>query len=229
MDIIIGRDAATQQLKLTVGTKELKTGSAGSVPLTVSRRHCALTVGDDKSLRLSNLNPQNQTFVNGVPIESKSIKPTDAVALGADLYRLDVAAVLAAAGPYLPKTADIRPLGAVWEERERRTTEQTIAERRFNALRSATGLVTMTAIVLAMTVGHNWLYMMLYGLAILATLGFTIKAYRDSSNAPKKLKQLEKAFRDRYVCPNCGHHFNMPYDELTAYDNCPFCKAKFIK
>lgn len=229
MDIIIGRDAATQQLKLTVGTKELKIGTPGSVPLSVSRRHCMLSVSDERSLRLSNLNPQNQTFVNGVPIESKGLKKGDAVALGSDHYALDVQAVLTEADPYLPHTADVRPLEAVWEERDRRLTALNIAERRFNALRSATGLVTMTAIVLAMTVGHNWLYMLLYGSAILITLGFTIKAYRDSSNAPKKQKEVEKAFRDRYVCPNCRHHFNMPYDELTRYDNCPFCKAKFIK
>ena len=129
----------------------------------------------------------------------------------------------------IPKTADIRPLKKVWENYEEESLKQVIAERRFNALRGATGIVTMIAIVLAMFLGHNIYYLAAYSFAIFLVLAFTIKAYRDSTRNPLQKKKMASDFRKQYVCPNCGHHFTMNYDELSVYDSCPWCKAKFIK
>lgn len=228
MEYIIGRDPQTSQLKVAFGQQSIRLGNSGDVPMTVSRQHCLLTVDNDH-YTIKNLKPQNVTFVNDVAIAQKNVKESDTVTLGAEKYRIDLASILKAIQQLAPKTADIRPLQAVWEEHDQHSLDQVIAERRFNALRGATSLITMTAIILALTVGRNIWYIMLYCLAILVSFLFTIKAYKDSTNVPKKRKEQDMEFRSKYVCPNCGHHFTMPYDELSQYEACPYCKAKFLK
>lgn len=228
MEYIIGRDPQTSQLKVAFGQQSIRLGNPGDVPMTVSRQHCLLTV-DNGHCTIKNLKPQNVTFVNDMAIAQKSVKESDTVTLGSEKYRIDLASILKAIQQLAPKTADIRPLQAVWEEHDQHSLDQVIAERRFNALRGATSLITMTAIILALTVGRNIWYIMLYCLAILVSFLFTIKAYKDSTNVPKKRKEQDMEFRSKYVCPNCGHHFTMPYDELSQYEACPYCKAKFIK
>ena len=225
MEYIIGRDPQTSQLKVAFGQQFIRLGKPGDVPMTVSRQHSLLTVDNDH-YTIKNLKPQNVTFVNDVAIAQKSVKESDSVTLGAGKYRIDLASILK---QLAPKTADIRPLQALWEEHDQHSLDHVIAERKFNALRGVTGLITMIAIILALTVGRNVWYILLYCVAIFASFFFTIKAYRDSTNVPKKRKEQEKEFRSKYVCPNCGHHFTMPYDELSQYDVCPYCKAKFIK
>lgn len=228
MEFIIGRDPQTSQLKVACGQQSISLGNPGDVPMTVSRQHCLLTV-DNGHCTIKNLKPQNVTFVNDMAIAQKSVKESDTVTLGSEKYRIDLASILKAIQQLAPKTADIRPLQAVWEEHDKHSLDQVIAERRFNALRGATSLITMTAIILALTVGRNIWYIMLYCLAILVSFLFTIKAYKDSTNVPKKRKEQDMEFRSKYVCPNCGHHFTMPYDELSQYEACPYCKAKFLK
>lgn len=228
MEFIIGRDPQTSQLKVACGQQSIWLGNPGDVPMTVSRQHCLLTV-DNGHCTIKNLKPQNVTFVNDMAIAQKSVKESDTVTLGSEKYRIDLASILKAIQQLAPKTADIRPLQAVWEEYDQHSLDQVIAERRFNALRGATSLITMTAIILALTVGRNIWYIMLYCLAILVSFLFTIKAYKDSTNVPKKRKEQDMEFRSKYVCPNCGHHFTMPYDELSQYEACPYCKAKFLK
>lgn len=228
MEYIIGRDQQTSQLKVAFGQQSIRLGNSGDVPKTVSRQHCLLTV-DNGHCTIKNLKPQNVTFVNDMAIAQKSVKESDTVTLGAEKYRIDLASILKAIQQLAPKTADIRPLQVLWEEHDQHSLDQVIAERKFNALRGATGLITMTAIILALTVGRNIWYLVLYCVAIFASFFFTVKAYKDSTNVPKRRKEQERVFRSKYVCPNCGHHFTMPYDELSQYDVCPYCKAKFIK
>ena len=68
------------------------------------------------------------------------------------------------------------------------------------------------------------------GIGLLLTVTMVVISYLDSKNAPKKRKELQQKLRNNYVCPCCKKYFNMDYDLLTRqYDNCPYCKAKFIK
>lgn len=229
MIFTIGRDAKTSQLNITAGQQQVRMGQSGSVPQTVSRQHCSLTIGADGSMKLRNLKPENSTYVNGVAVEQKTIKASDNVQLGPDRYQLDMKGLLTIVDKMTPKTADIRPLGRLYSNYEHEAMQLDIAERRFNSLRSATGLITMAAVVLGMTVGHGPVYIVIYATAIIISLIFTIKAYHNSSNMPKRKKELQSQFKDKYRCPCCGHHYSMSYDELVVYDACPFCKAKFIK
>lgn len=229
MELTIGRDAATSQLAVFAEGQHLRLGVPGSVPKTVSRQHCSLKVNADGTMTIRSLKADNPTYINGMPVEQKHINKNDIVELGPDHYRLDVAAVRAMADKLTPKYMDIRPLRKLYEDYEQQTLKMAIAERRFNALRSATGLITMIAIVMSITVGRGPVYLVLYGTAIVVSLAFTIKAYRASSSMPKKKKELEKSFQAKYKCSNCNHQYKMNYDELAQYDACPFCKAKFIK
>lgn len=229
MEIIIGRDANTSQLDITIGQKVVQLGNVGSVPRTVSRKHCCIVVDKKGLWSIENIKAENSTYVNGVRIEKKALKEGDVVSLGSEQYKLDMSTIAEVIKKALPKTADIRPLKKIWDEYEHESLKQVIAERRFNALRGATGIVTMIAIVLAMFLGHNIYYLGAYCFAILLVLAFTIKAYRDSTRNPLQKKEMTLKFRKQYVCPNCGHHFTMNYDELSLYESCPWRKAKFIK
>lgn len=223
MEIIIGRDAITSQLSITANGQEKLIGKEGSLPPTVSPQHCKLII-NDKGIRLRNLDINNFTYVNGQGVESKGVTLTDKIELGPGRYLLDWESV----SSFLP--ADIRPLEKVWNEYERERMELQITERRFNSLRSATGLITMAAIVLGIMTGRqSFWYIVIYVVAILISLGFTIKAWRNASLVPQKSQRLNQQFQHDYVCPHCGRFLgNQSYQILSQNDHCPYCKTQFI-
>ena len=214
MEIIIGRDIQSGKLSLKVDGK-------GEIQ---GQQHCKLTINNGQ-MRLNNLDVNNYTYVNGQSIESKAVTLNDTIELGKDHYLLDWFQLK----PYLP--IDIGPLKLVWEEYERQNLKLQIKERKFNALRSATGLITMIAIVLSLASGgRNKWYLMLYAIAIIISVAFFIKAYIDSSKLPQKRQELIKQFQRDYVCPHCGHFMgNQSYDILAQNGSCPYCKKQFIQ
>lgn len=223
--IIIGRETQTGKLQLIYDSKTGCYGDAGSVPESVSPQHCRMEFSDGK-IRLKNLDINKYTFVNGQAVESKTISRTDRITLGAEHYLFDWNAVEAV----IPPMADIRPLRKVWDEYEQQSIHLQIKERRFNTIRSATGLITMIAIVLSVVMGRqsSW-YLLLYAVAILASFVFFVKAYKDSSKLPQQRNDLNRKFQHDYACPHCGHNLgSQPYDILTQNQQCPYCRAKFI-
>ena len=149
----------------------------------------------------------------------------DKIELGSDHYLIDWTLLK----PFLP--IDIRPLKKVWDHYEAENLKIQIKERKFNALRSATGLITMLAIALSIAGGgRNKWYLALYAIAIIVSVAFFIKAYMDSSKLPQKRQELSKQFQRDYVCPHCGHFMgNQPYDILAQNGCCPYCKKHFIQ
>ena len=223
--ITIGRDEATGKLKLTCGAKAGTYGDNDSVPSDVSAQHCIIEIGNDQ-IRLKNLDINNYTYYNNQAVESKTIVRGDRIELGPSHYPLDWRAIDA----LIPPEADIRSLREVWDAYDRQNIKLQIDERRFNTIRSATGLVTMVAIALSIVTGRQsvW-YLVLYAVAILISLLFTIKAYRDSSKIPQKRNELNRQFQHDYACPHCGHFLgNQSYDILAQNHQCPYCRAKFI-
>lgn len=221
--IIIGRDSNTGQLLLSgVG----KSGTYGNnVPQDICEQHCRLDFSQN-IIRLKNLDINNDTFVNGVAVEAKTITRKDRIELGASRFPLSWDAIDA----IIPPEADIQPLQEVWNEYEQQNVKLQIDERKFNTLRSATGLITMVAIALSIATGGKsaW-YMFLYALAIIASVIFFIKAYRDSSKIPQKRQDLSYQFQHDYVCPHCGRFLgNQPFHILAQNDHCPYCRVKFI-
>ena len=82
MEIIIGRNAQTGQLSLTMGQQIKNIGAANSVPRSVSRRHCRVQVLPNGNYTIENLKMENDTFVNGSPIFTKTVTSSDVVELG---------------------------------------------------------------------------------------------------------------------------------------------------
>lgn len=227
MEIIIGRDAETAQLRIETGGKVVRHSNVGSVPKNVSRQHCSIVMDADGKMTVKNLKAENETFVNGRSVESKAVKEGDRIELGESKYAVDWKAIMSV----MPVVADIRPLEKVWTNYQEERLEQQIKERRFGTLRSATGLITMVAIALSMFTGRDsTIYLILYGAAIVISLAFTVKAYRESANAPRRMQELSDKFQKDYVCPKCGHFLGMQsYDILKQNDGCPYCKAKYRK
>lgn len=226
MEIIIGRDQQTQKLCVIKDGNAKLCGQAGSVPMDVSRHHLSLQPAGNRKWTAKNLNERNVTFVNGIAIESKTICEQDKVELGNShyLFSWDVLC------EPTEETVDIRPLQDIWQEYDRQRFETQIAERKFNAARSATGIITMLAIACSLILGHGPVYLILYTLAIGISVAFTIVAYRKSTEIPKQQRDLNKQFQQRYLCPKCGHFMGFQdYDVLIQNDTCPYCKTKFKK
>ena len=226
MEIIIGRDQATRQLSIVKDGKRKLYGLPNSVPMDVSRNHVSLQPLGNGKWQVKNLKEQNVTFVNGIAIESKTVSEKDKIELGNSHYLLSWNAL---SEPKV-ETVDIRPLKSIWEEYDNQRIQNQIAERRFNAARSATGIITMLAIACSFILGHGPIYLVLYALAISVSVLFTIQAYRKSTEVPQQQRELSKQFQHRYVCPKCGHFMGFTdYDILIQNDACPYCKAKYKK
>lgn len=223
--IIIGREKASGKLLLSSVGKNGTYGEEGSVPASVCENHCRIDI-EGRNIHIRNLDLNNYTYVNSRAVESKTITRKDKIELGGDRYLLPWQAIDA----ILPPETDITSLKKIWEDFDHQNIKLQIDERRFNTMRSATGLVTMIAIALSIMTGKQsaW-YLLLYGLAIVASFLFLIKAYRDASKIPQKRNELNRQFQRDYTCPHCGHFLgNQSYEILAQNPGCPYCHAKFI-
>lgn len=224
MEIIIGRNQQTRQLSVVKDGNIKLYGQPNSVPMDVSRHHISLQPAGAGKWQIKNLNERNVTFVNGIAIENKTVSESDKVELGNSHYLFSWDAL---SEPKV-ETLDISPLKKIWTEYDERRLEFQIAERKFNAARSATGIITMVAIACSLILGHGPVYLILYALAIGISVVLTYQAYQKSSDVPRKQREMNKDFQKRYVCPKCGHFMGFTdYDILIQNDACPYCKTKY--
>jgi DNA-directed RNA polymerase subunit RPC12/RpoP len=177
---------------------------------------------------------ENDTFVNGSPIFKKTVTTSDTIELGGERYKLSwevIQKIITSAIPAPPKTADIRPLRYVWERYERDTNAIASSMAKKNAIRGGTGAISMIGMAVAFIPGLENVRIIMIVIAVFIIILMAIISLIDAQNAPKKRKALQQRLRNEYVCPNCKKFFmNMDYDLLhRQYDNCPYCKAKFIK
>lgn len=223
MEIIIGRDSQNERLTLAIDGKGRQIVTTGALPSSIATQHCKLII-DNGQMKLENLDINYDTYVNGQSIQSKMVSQNDRVELGSGHFLFDWKLLSA----YLP--TDIRHLKDIWDEYENENVALQIKERKFNTLRSATGLITMFAIVMSVATGgrSKW-YVVLYGIAILISLVFFVKAYLDSSKMPQKRLELNRKFQRDYVCPHCKHSLgNLPYETVAQNGSCPYCRTQFI-
>ena len=233
MKLTIGRDAKTSKLQVVdakTGTVKLY-GQAGSVPMDVSRQHCEIKVSDSGQISVKNLKAENITYVNGLEVLAKNISKTDTLQIGRSRFTVDLSTIL---NSQVPKMVDIRPLKRIWEEYHEEENQLGIKERRLNALSRVSGVFTMAAIASGFLLKgqDNQLYYVLYGIAIVLTLAFTVISYVNASRIPRKREQLKEEFMKNYVCPNpdCHHFLGFQYySVLSQNNNCPYCKVNFKK
>lgn len=235
MELIFGRESGASRLHIVVNGKDCFYGAAGSVPRSVSRQHCKLVIDDSGNYTIVNLKPENVTYVNGLPVASKRIRPDeDHVELGAEHYGLAVSAIMKALfGSKEPlKPYSIVPLEKVWNEYHDTKLEIQIKEKKTAAIRSVTGMFSMAAVACGFIPGIaslTALRVLLYAVGLLLAVYFFVKLYRSSSEQPKFMDALDKKFRRNYVCPNpdCGQFMGyLPYEELKKKTTCPYCKCK---
>lgn len=232
LEIVIGRNAQNGQLNLTMGNKTVPFGGIDSVPRSVSRRHCRVQVLPNGTYTIENLKMENDTYVNGSPIFTKTVTTSDVVELGGEHYKLSWEAIRQLIDQVTPKTADIRPLRRVWMRYEEETNAIQTDLAKKNAIRGIAGalgtLGMISVFILPDSLGFFRFFFM--GIGLIITVTMIVVSLNDSKKAPMKRKMLQQKLRNSYVCPCCRKFYTMDYDLLVRqYDQCPYCKAKFIK
>ncbi len=234
MDIIIGREDGVSRLHVVAGGREFNLGQAGSVPRSVSRQHCRLTVnGGD--ITIQNMKPQNVTYVDGNQIFSKSITAASQVQLGADRYTVPLQQILQLAGVSAQGSPSVgsfslQPLESVWDEYDRRRLEiQENAAKLANRQRIQ-GILSMLAMLIGFFPGIDPTVRVLIILAALAVaIYFFVKGSRDKT-VTSQLHDLDEEFAAKYKCPNpaCGKPFGaIPYRSLKYNKQCFSCGCKY--
>ena len=232
MNVIIGRESGVAEPRLSVktGNKTKYIGTPGSVPKSVSRSHCAISIEGD-CLSINNVSEQNVVYVNGMEYKSKSISPADVIELGPDRYALDLQAVLNAVqsadvgrtpefGSY-----DIKPLKQVWNDYTQAKLDIQIRERKIGALSAVPGVISMISIALSFIEGLRVVFI---AIAAVFALVFAAIRIKSAGKVPMLQKELEEKFQDNYVCPHCSHFLgNQRYEVILRNGGCPWCKSKF--
>lgn len=233
LEILIGREEGVVKPRLTL-TREGKVsylGNPGSVPKSVSRKHCRLVLHDDATLSITDITDENFMYVNGIDCKSRGkITIKDTVELGPDRYKLDLPTIVKAFSSQ--QTYHIAYLENVQAEYNKAKMDNQISQGRLNALSALPGVLSMSSMVLAACTEYAEVRIPMIVLAALFALGFAVIRIRNASRNPVKLKKLDDDYREKYVCPNpmCQHHFGQTqYKELLRSQGCPYCKARFVE
>ncbi len=224
MDLIIGRDANTNQLRVVNGTQVTLIGAPASVPMDVSRQHCKLEVIDKDRFVITNIKAANVTWVNGVEVQSKQIALADKVQLGASKYVLPLAEIIKQIEPNI---ADIRPLKAVWENYNNTLIEIRKRQQQNNLLSRVPMVFTLLGGVVA--AASEDLRSVSIVFTVIAAAIMLYGFYRIATDKSiEEQERLKKEFQSNYICPKCGRFLGyQDYDIIRQHSNCPYCKAQY--
>lgn len=242
MDFIIGREEGVMGGRLRIQSlqtrKEYYVGHVGSVPHTVSREHCLLSVNPQTDeIILKNKKIENSTWVNGVEIVLQCIKPEDKIELGGQRFRISLGEIMSAIDAEIPKIFDICHLEEVWQQYHDKKMELQIRERKNSNMRSITAVLSPIAMVCAFVPvpgvqdAANTIRMVLFIVMGVLAFGFFIYGQKNASGYLRKLDDLEKQFHKDYVCPNpsCQRFMGaMPYADLVkSVKMCNVCRCSY--
>jgi cell division protein FtsL len=236
MEIIIGREEGARRLHCVAGGREFNIGTAGSVPLSVSRQHCKLTVNGN-NITIENLKAQNITLVDGNQIFCKSISATSKVQLGAERFLISLQQILQLAtgspgGPQQPEvpTFSLKPLKTVWQEYDDRRMEiQNNAAKSANKQRLQ-GILSMLGMCIGFIPGiDQTIRVVIIVVALAIAVYFFVKGSMDAT-VQQQLHDLDEEFSRKYKCPNpkCGKPFGaIPYRNIEYNKQCFACGCKY--
>ena len=238
MDIIIGREQGVRRLHCIADGHEFNIGTAGSVPLSVSRQHCKITV-NGSDIIIENIKPQNVTYVDGNQVIRKSISATNQVQLGTERFSIPLQQILQlAAGNSAPTggntppvpTFSLKPLEAVWKEYDDRKMEiQNNAAKSANKQRLQ-GILSMLGMCVGFIPGIDQTIRIVIIVAALAVAIYFFVKGGMNATVQQQLHDLDEEFAKKYKCPNpeCGKPFgSVPYRNIEYNKQCFACGCKY--
>lgn len=240
--ILIGKEPAQGRLLVAVSgvPQTAMVGAPGSVPACVSRckpaenvGHARIDFAGDGSMVITNLKPQNVTYVNGNPVESRHISPGSAVELGCDRFKVSIATVLEAAKKLVPAPAkkfNVRHLEQVWNDFRAQRKEVTAHNKNVNVVRTGCTVFTIGGGLVGALIAPP-AALVCSGIGVAGILYSMLKLKNDDTT--ERLENITEEFQGRYVCPNpdCGRFLgNMSYRlMLRQYKmKCPYCGSQFV-
>lgn len=231
MEIIIGREEGARRLHCIAGGRGFNLGVAGSVPTSVSRKHCKLVINGDR-MSIENLKDLNVTFVDGNQVFSKVITANSHVQLGNEKYNLPLKEIIGLVAPQKTTnpskpakpekkvpTFSLAPLEAVWNKYDRKKVKlQQENENRAKKQREKMGLrMTLSAIPVLGAVTNFF-------------MGADMMSSSNNESNAVLLRKLDEELDNTYKCPNpeCGRPFGpVPYRRLKYTPKCPSCGCKY--
>ncbi len=248
--ILIGKEQGQGRLLISVNINgQNKTGAIGmpgSVPSCVSRckpvdgsAHCKIVIDQSGNMILTNLKPQNVTYVNGVEIESKRINLTETVLLGKDRYGINLEEVITAATKIVAtvikepvREYSIKHLERVWNIYHDKSIAIKKRQRQINLMRSMPMIFTLGSGAIGGVAAHffqdiGWIPIItgcLFGFGLLLMIyGFYLST---TDKSIEENEMITDEFQMHYICPNfkCRHFMGMqPYKILRQNKKCPYC------
>lgn len=238
MEIIIGREEGARRLHCITGGREFNVGQAGMVPLSVSRRHCKITVNGG-NITIENIKAQNVTYVDDNQIFSKSISPTSRVQLGEEKFLVPLQQILQMVGaaptttPAPQKevpTYSLKPLERVWKEYDDRRMEiQNNAAKSANRQRLQ-GILSMLGMFIGFIPGIDQTVRIFIILAALTIAVYFFIKGSTNDTVQQQLHDLDEEYAKKYKCPNpkCGKPFGaIPYRNIEYNKQCFACGCKY--
>ncbi|MBR6197509.1 MAG: FHA domain-containing protein [Bacteroidaceae bacterium] len=240
MEIIIGREEGARRLHCIANGKEFNIGQAGSVPSTVSRQHCRITVLGEK-ISIENLKEQNITYVDGIQVFSKAITPMSIIQLGSERFNVPLKQILdmtlgkspVATGPQSSSqvpTYSLTHLKSVWDEYDRRKLkiqEKAVKDANMSRLQ---GILSMCGMCIGFIPGIATTFRVIIIVAALAIAIYFFLQGMSNDTVQKKLHDLDEEFANKYKCPNpsCGKPFgSIPYRQIEYNKQCIACGCKY--
>lgn len=238
MEIIIGREEGARRLHCIADGREFFVSQAGSVPGSVSRKHCKITInGNDMSVE--NLKAQNITFVDGNQINVKSITASSQVQLGNEKFMVPLQQVIQLATGIQPTNSpqqpsapsfSLRPMENVWEEYNQRSLDIVAKAAKDANHQRLQGILSMLGMCIGFIPGiDQTLRIVIIVAALLVAIYFFVKG-SNGDTVQQQQNDLDTEFAKKYRCPNprCGKPFGrQPYHIMKFNKQCFACGCKY--
>ena len=224
--------------EILIGREVVKGGYSIEKQYTaVGRKHARIIRRPD-GIYIEDLNTANGTFVNGISVNLKKIKPTDSVTLGGiDYYELNLDEVL----KLLPISDEdfndrFLQLKQVYDDYQKEKVKiQSESMGKMMMKRTIPMAIPgLLMVIVSFFLGKsnqqvNTIVQLSGGLlSALAITAGAIWASKSMAKMPEHLNSLREQFLINFVCPNCKHSFGeIPWEVIKNQGKCKACQHEF--